>query len=207
MSSNFVAKTQNLLYFHPSLLKSYREFFRDFHDFTLKCASQLQLSLVPQEIYIESVKESWCSRTKQFLFLGSRLTKLCRKCKIYEHHGYWSVDGKRHFNRGYVLSEFLLSSEDTAFQMDVLAQCNNILVIGAVPFSTYAASYNRRFQYSKIATTNDIGAKVNRMKRYVDNIIAKVKQPQKQFSERVRKERHEVYLCSWFVPLFWCSAF
>ena len=36
VSGNFVAKTQNLLYFHPSLLKSYREFFRDFHDFTLK---------------------------------------------------------------------------------------------------------------------------------------------------------------------------
>jgi len=63
--------------------------------------------------------------------------------------------------------------------MDVLAQCNNLLVIGAVPFSTYAASYNRRFQYSKMATTNDIDAKVKRMKRYVDNIIAKVKQPQK----------------------------
>lgn len=100
-----------------------------------------------------------------------------------------------------------MSSEDTAFQMDVLAQCSNLLVMGAVLFSTYAASYNRRFQYSKMAITNAIDAKVKRMKRYVDNIIAKVKQPQKQFSERVRKERHEVYLCSWFVHLFWCSAF
>lgn len=109
--------------------------------------------------------------------MGSRLTKLCRKCKIYEHHGYWCVDGKRHFDRDSVLAEFLLSSEDTAFEMDVLAQCNNLLVIGAVPFSTYAASYNRRFQYCKMATTNEIDPKVKRMKRYVDNITAKVKQP------------------------------
>ena len=77
---------------------------------------------------------------------------------------HWSVDGKRHFNRDSVLSEFLLSSEDTAFQMDVLAQCNNLLVIGAVLFSTYAASYNRCFEYSKMATTNDIDAKVKRRK-------------------------------------------
>ena len=44
-----------------------------------------------------------------------------------------------------------MSSEDTAFQMDVLAKYDNLLVIGAVLFSTYAASYNRRFQYSKVA--------------------------------------------------------
>ena len=100
----------------------------------------------------------------QGTYLGSRLTKLCRKCKIYEHHGHWPVDGKRHFNRDSVLSEFLLSSEDTAFQLDVLAQCNNLLVIGAVLFSTYAASYNRCFEYSKMATTNDIDAKVKRRK-------------------------------------------
>jgi len=56
--------------------------------------------------------------------------------------------------RDSVLSEFLLSSEDTAFEMDVLAQCNNLLVIGAVPFSNYAASYNRCFQYCKMANDN-----------------------------------------------------
>ena len=105
----------------------------------------------------------------QGTYFGSRLTKLCCKCKIYEHHGYWSVDGKQHFNRDSVFSEFRLSSEDTAFQMDILAECNNLLVIGAVPFSTYAASYNRCFQYCKMAMTNDIDPKVKRMKRYVDN--------------------------------------
>ena len=41
VSSSFVAETQNLLHFHPSLLKSDREFFRDFHDFTLKCGKPI----------------------------------------------------------------------------------------------------------------------------------------------------------------------
>ena len=88
-----------------------------------------------------------------------------RKCKIYKHHGYWSVEGKRHFNRDFLSSEFLLSSEDTSFQMDVLAEISNLLIIGAVPFSTYVSSYNRRFQYSEVATTNDVDSRVKRMKR------------------------------------------
>ena len=99
---------------------------------------------------------------------------MCRKCKIYEHHGYWSVDGKRHFNRDSVSLEFLLSSEDTAFEMDILVEFSNLLVIGAVPFSTYASSYNRRFQYCKVATTNNLDARVKRMKRYGDTFVIKV---------------------------------
>ena len=47
--------------------------------------------------------------------------------------------------------------------MDVLAECNNLLVIGAVSFSTYAASYNRRFQYCKMETTNDIDPKSSKL--------------------------------------------
>ena len=150
------------------------EFFRDFHDFTLKCGK-------PIATVLSSSRDLWpkCGRKLVFenkaipviiysnhqgTYLGSRLTKLCRKCKIYEHHGHWPVDGKLHFNRDSVLLEFLLSSEDTAFQMDVLAQCNNLLVISVVLLCTYAASYNRCFEYSKMATTNDIDAKVKRSK-------------------------------------------
>ena len=187
VSSIFVAETQNLLHFHPSLLKSDREFFRDFHDFTLKCGKPIATVLSSSRDLCRKCGRQLVFERKAIpviiysnhrgTYLGSRLTKLCRKCKIYEHHGYWCVDGKRHFDRDSVLAEFLLSSEDTAFEMDVLAQCNNLLVIGAVPFSTYAASYNRRFQYCKMATTNEIDPKVKRMKRYIDNITAKVKQP------------------------------
>ena len=107
---------------------------------------------------------------------------MCRKCKIYEHHGYWSVGVSRHFNGDSVSSEFLLSSDDTAFEIDVLAEFSNFLVIGAVPFSTYAASYNRRFQYCKVEITNDLDSRVKRMKRYVCNFVGCIRQPSKILS-------------------------
>ena len=99
---------------------------------------------------------------------------MCRKCKIYEHHGYLSVEGKRHFNSDSASSEFLLSSEDTAFEIDVLAELSNLLVIGAVPFSTYAASYNRRFQYCKVGITDDPDPRDKRMKRYVGKFVLRL---------------------------------
>ena len=155
VSSSFVAETQNLLYFRPSLLRSDTEFFHDFDDFTLKCGKPIAAVLSSSRDLCPKCGRKLVFESKaipviiysnhQGTYLGSRLTKLCRKCKIYKHHGHWSVDGRRHFNRDSVLSEFLLSSEDTAFQMDVLAEYNNLLVIGAVLFSMYAASYNRRF--------------------------------------------------------------
>ena len=43
VSSSFVAETQNLLHFHPSLLKSDRELFRIFMTFRCNVASPLQL--------------------------------------------------------------------------------------------------------------------------------------------------------------------
>ena len=169
VSSLFVAETENLLHFHPSLLKSDREVFREFHEFSLKCGSSSRVicqKCGKKLAYENKVIPVVIYSNHHGTYLGSRLTKVCRKCKIYEHHGYFSVDGKRHFNRDSVSLEFLLSSEDTAFQMDILVEFSNLLVIGAVPFSTYASSYNRRFQYCKVATTNDLDARVKRMKRY-----------------------------------------
>ena len=36
-----MAETENLLHFHPSLLKSDRELFRELHDFSLKCGKPI----------------------------------------------------------------------------------------------------------------------------------------------------------------------
>ena len=134
-----MAGTQNLLYFHLSLLKSDKELFRDFNDFTLKCGKPIETVLSSSRDVCRKCGRKLVFENKAIpvviysdhrgTYLRSRLAKMCRKCKIYEHHRYWSVDGKRHFHRDSVLSEFLLSSEDTAFQMDVLAECNNLLVI------------------------------------------------------------------------------
>ena len=195
VSSSFVAETENLFHFHPSLLKSDRELFRDFHDFSLQCGKPIATVLSSLRTICRKCGKKLAYENKVIpvviysnhrgTYLGSRLTKVCRKCKIYEHHGYWSADGERHFNRDSLSLEFLVSSEDTAFEMDVLAEFSNLLVIGAVPFSTYASSYNRRFQYCKVATSNNVVARVKRMKRYGDTVIVYV-----IFIEGISMERY-----------------
>ena len=104
-------------------------------------------------------------------YLGSRLTNWCCTCKVYEHYGYWTLERKRHFNDNCLSNKFLLSSEDTAFQNTLVKQCANFLVVGAVPFSTSAQTFNRRFGYDGTRKTNHNGIQsgpaVKRMKRYV----------------------------------------
>ena len=44
-------------------------------------------------------------------------------------------------------NDFLLSSEDTAVGLSLIRQCANLLIVGAVAFSSYAKSYNRLSGY------------------------------------------------------------
>ena len=64
---------------------------------------------------------------------------------------------------------FLLSTEDTAFELALLRQYSQLLVLGALPFSTFAASYNRQFNYSSGDPEFCEGdhPKVKRLKKYV----------------------------------------
>ena len=77
-------------------------------------------------------------------YLGSRITKCCRACKVYEHYGYCTLDGKRQFNEDSLQNQYLLSSEDTAFDNTLLRQCTNFLIVGAVPFATIRVATRRR---------------------------------------------------------------
>ena len=130
VSSCFVAETQNILHFYSSVLNSYRELFREFLDFSLKCGKPIATVLSSSRVNCGKCGKKLAFENKVIpvviysnrrgTYLGSRLTKVCRKCKIYEHHGYWSVEGKRRFNSDSASSEFLLSSEDAAFEIDVL---------------------------------------------------------------------------------------
>ena len=63
-------------------------------------------------------------------------------CKIYEHHGYWTLNGKRQFDLECLDDEFFLSSEDTAFQTSLLKDCANFFIVGAVLFATFTMLYN-----------------------------------------------------------------
>ena len=53
-------------------------------------------------------------------YVGTRLTKHCRGCKIHEHYGYWTEDGKKYLDEGCLENDYLVSTEDTAFHVSLL---------------------------------------------------------------------------------------
>ena len=53
-------------------------------------------------------------------YIGSRFTKKCSKCKIQEHYGFYKRDSKRMFDDDCLTNEFLLTTEDTAIDMQLL---------------------------------------------------------------------------------------
>ena len=53
-------------------------------------------------------------------YIGCRLTKRCRKCRLYEHYGFWTEGGLKMFDESFWNREFLLITEDTAVDMNVL---------------------------------------------------------------------------------------
>lgn len=176
---SFAAETKSLIYLNPAMLSSDYQQFKEFHDFSLKCGQPIATVLsstqvdcrqclkpLAIEINLHPVVIYSCNRGT---YLGCRSTKSCRKCKIYEHYGYWTHSGFKHYNSDVLSLPFLLSSEDTAFDVNLLNECSNLLFVGAVPFSTYAASYNRRNGYSKQPESSTEPKKNKRMKRY-DNL-------------------------------------
>ena len=100
--------------------------FPDFHNFSLNSGKPLATILVTTQ-----ERCRMCGKTlavdpdthivvihheQRGSYLGSRVTKCCRTCKVYEHYGYWTQEGQRHFNDDCVSNKFLLSTEGTAFQ-------------------------------------------------------------------------------------------
>ena len=158
--------------------------FREFHDFTLTTGNPMGSVLASKRNTCRICNEALSVDMRSHVvviyhaqrgtYLGSRLTKFCRGCKLHEHYGYWTLNGQRHFDENSLENEFLLSSEDTAFDMSLIRQCGNFLVVGAVPFSTFAKTYNRQFGYSVEANEDSEGqlaeepkGSVKRMKRLV----------------------------------------
>ena len=97
-------------------------------------------------------------------FVGSRGTKFCRGCLIYEHYGYWSKEGKKHYDLQALDNPYLLSTEDSAFSSDLMKEVSSFLIVGAVAFSTFAASFNRRFGLLNESTSDEDEAR--KPKRY-----------------------------------------
>ena len=170
----FAAEFESVMFLNPSLGITENDQFKEFHDFALDCqqpmgtifccslnncrkcgkALAIDNKLHPVVVY----------SSQRGTYLGCRVTKWCRKCKIYENYGFWNEGKKKHYNKDCLSLDFILSSEDTAFEIALIKECANLLILGAVPFSTFAASYNRRFDYPK-QTNEDMEPKVKRMKR------------------------------------------
>ena len=154
--------------------------FPDFHNFSLNSGKPMAMVLVSTQDRCRICRKVLgvdpnthvvvIYHEQRGSYLGSRVTNCCRSCKVYEHYGYWTLEGKRHFNDDCLSNEFLLSSEDTAFQKALVKQCANFLVVAALPFATFAQTFNRRFGYDGTSTSNDNGIQsgpaVKRMKRY-----------------------------------------
>ena len=183
-ASSFVAEVESAVHLFPVLNSRNVEVFKEFHDFSLTsgypmgsvlaskrntcriCNKALSVDINSHVIVIYHAQRG--------TYLGSRITKCCRGCKLHEHYGYWTLNGQRQFDENCLENEFLLSSEDTAFDMSLIRQCDNFLVVGAVPFSTFARTYNRQFGYS-LEVNDDSEAQlvgepkggVKRMKRLV----------------------------------------
>ena len=95
------------------------------------------------------------------------MTKVCRRCKIHHYYGYHTQDGQKRYDYDVLHLDYLQAFEDTAFDMQLLKECGSLLVLGALPFSTYASSYNKRFGYNKKEKQDDQNPAVKRIKRYV----------------------------------------
>ena len=170
----FSAESESVIFVNPSLRITEKDQFKEFHDFAIEC--QQPMGTIFCSSYDNCRK---CGNTlaienklhpvvvysnERGTYLGCRVTKWCRKCKIYEHYGFWTEGKKKHYSSECLSLDFILSSEDTAFENTLIKDCANLLIIGAVPFSTFAASYNRRFDYPR-QTEEDMKPKVKRMKR------------------------------------------
>ena len=59
---------------------------------------------------------------------------------VHEHYGYWTTSGKRQLETDCLENDFLLSSEDTAVGLSSIRQCANLLIVGALAFSTIMLS-------------------------------------------------------------------
>ena len=171
----FRAEAESMLYMQPTLLLPEQTRFKRFHDFTIACGQPMATVLVSAKDHCRNCNKNLVVENKTHpvviytwhrgTYLGCRVTKQCRKCKIYEHYGYWTVNGEKHYDNTAFELQYLQSSEDTAFEMNLLQEFSNLLIIGAVPFKTYASSYNRRFGYVQATTNGEHEQTTKRMKR------------------------------------------
>ena len=176
VNRKFVSEAKSMIYLHGSFVKNHKQKFLEFSDFSLSCGMPVGSVLMSSR---QICRRCGCAlfidekphvvvvyHAHLGTYLGSRITKMCRKCKIYEHYGYWTENKERFYDKTFLELEFFLS-EETAFQVDLLKKCASLLVVGAVPFSTFAEAYNREFDYYNECEFEGEKCQFKRRKRFV----------------------------------------
>lgn len=152
----FEAEVKTFLYTNPNITKNTpQELFKQLNYYGLQGNSPIGKVLVTDRLVCRQCKSDLVVDKKHHtvvvydlqmgVFKASRAKKLCRKCKISEHYGYWTCQGKKHYNEDALTLDYLLTSEETAFDINLLNEMDSLFVVGSMPFSTYASVFNRRF--------------------------------------------------------------
>ena len=114
----FSVESQSVLFLNPSLGITEKEQLKEFYDFavecqqpmgTMFCSSQDSCRRCGKTLAIESKLHPVVVYSNQReTYLGCGVTKWCRKCKIYEHYGFWTQGKKKHYNAECVNLDFTL---------------------------------------------------------------------------------------------------
>ncbi|KXJ12526.1 hypothetical protein AC249_AIPGENE20249 [Exaiptasia diaphana] len=154
-SAQFRSDCENALFFHPRLKESFHATMNDFTSFAMangyalgailmsnrekcrECKKKLYLDGKPKVVVIYHA--NFGTR------LGSRYTKKCTGCHISEHYGYWTKHDKKHIDLDSGQKEYIMSTEETAIDVKLLEQYASLLIVGALPFTTFVNAYNRMY--------------------------------------------------------------
>ena len=147
-------------YLYPGVFGNFESRFKEFNGFCVReglpygavfvsdrvscrfCGGKLSVCEVGKDVVVYHLTRG--------TYLGSRFTKKCSKCKTQEHYGYFKKEGKRMFDSDCFEKEFLLSTEDTAIDMQMLKYLDQEVVQGACPFLLKAKVYNSVHGYGKM---------------------------------------------------------
>ena len=90
----FKSEVSSFICFHPSLATDFKDSFKNF---SLKCGSPMGTVLISRQSDCRKCKQDLSIDPKRHMvvfyhihlgtYVGCHATKVCRKCKMYEHYG------------------------------------------------------------------------------------------------------------------------
>jgi hypothetical protein len=93
--------------------------------------------------------------------LARHYYKYCRKgCRFSQHYGYYSVDDRKYYyNTNWAELPYFVSSQETAFELQMIQKFDVELLIGQVSYKQKAEIYNLHHGYEQIAKINSVRSK------------------------------------------------